>query len=219
MISTWYFEESRLIKMKILVFGASGGVGKQFIQQALQHGDTVTAFVRSPKKLDITHERLQIIQGDVFDEQAVQHVMSGHDVVVSCLGSNKGLEKSTELADMIKIIVSAMKSNHISRIVYTASAGIDKEIPGVAGKMMMLMLRNPLEDHRNAVRIIKTSGIDYTIARPLGLKDGELTEKYHEALIGVPDESNQIIRADVAHFLLKAVHDPSYINTSVGLCN
>lgn len=51
----------------IIIFGASGGVGQQFVQQVLEHVDSVTAFVRTPTKLTIDHENLTIIQGDITD--------------------------------------------------------------------------------------------------------------------------------------------------------
>lgn len=203
--------------MNIIVFGATGGVGQQFTQQALEHGDSVTAFVRTPNKLTITHDNLHVIQGDAHDYPSVEKAIADHDAVVSCLGSSAGMKKSTELADMTKNIVDAMKATNVSKILYTASAGIDREIPGVAGKSVMWLLRNPLADHRVAVNYIKENGLTYTIARPLGLKNAPLTGTYHESKEGVPGTSSQITRANVAHFLLKALHDPTYENTSVGL--
>lgn len=47
--------------MKLLVFGATGGTGRELVEQALAHGYEVTAFVRDPAKLgDITHASLQL---------------------------------------------------------------------------------------------------------------------------------------------------------------
>ena len=40
------------------------------------------------------------------------------------------LKKSTELEEMTKNIVDGMQSHDIKRIIYTASAGINKEVPG-----------------------------------------------------------------------------------------
>lgn len=49
--------------MKITIFGASGGTGKQLIKQALEAGNEVTAFARNPSKLNTRHEHLTIVQG------------------------------------------------------------------------------------------------------------------------------------------------------------
>ena len=43
---------------RITVFGATGGTGKQLVEQALASGDEVVAYVRSPPKLGIVHEHL-----------------------------------------------------------------------------------------------------------------------------------------------------------------
>lgn len=64
---------------------------------------------------------------------------------------------------------------------------------------------------------IQTHGLDYTIVRPLGLTDRPFTGRYREAFTGVPDKGTSIPRADVAHFILKALRDDRYHGTSVGL--
>ena len=44
--------------MKLIIFGSTGGTGRQVVGQALEQGHDVTAFVRSPEKLDQKHEKL-----------------------------------------------------------------------------------------------------------------------------------------------------------------
>lgn len=78
--------------MDIIIFGASGGVGKHFTKLALDNGHSVTAYIRTPSKLDINHDNLTIIQGDAFDKQAVEAAINGKDAVVSCLGSTTGMK-------------------------------------------------------------------------------------------------------------------------------
>lgn len=203
--------------MKIIVFGATGGVGQHVVKQALDKGMEVTAFVRNPSKLALTYKKLHIVQGDAFNQQEVTAAVAGHDAVVSCLGSNQGMKKSNELEEMTKHIVAGMKEHGVTRIVYTASAGVHKELPGVSGKMIMQMLKNPLADHGKAVDSIQTHGLTYTIVRPLGLTNDAFTGTYRETVDGVPDKSRTIPRADVAHFIVKALSDERYENTSVGI--
>lgn len=203
--------------MKIIVFGATGGVGKYVVQQGLDAGLEVTAFVRTPAKLEITHENLNVVQGDAFNKEEVSAAISNHDAVVSCLGSSKGMRKSEELQNMTKNIVEGMKEHNVDRIVYTASAGVHKELTGIMGKVIMQLLKNALIDHRAAVGHIQDAGLNYTIVRPMGLSDKEFTGEYREAASGVPAKSSSIPRADVAHFIIKALTDSSYENTSIGL--
>lgn len=204
--------------MKIIVFGATGGVGRHVVNQALQTGDEVTAFVRDLTKLQIENDHLHVVRGDATNAEEVSAAIAGHDAVVSCLGSNKMVAKSTQLEEMTQHIVAGMEAHHVKRIVYTASAGINNELPGVGGKMVMKMLQNVLIDHRHAVDLIQAhKDLQYTIVRPLGLTNDDYTGAYREAKEGVPENARNIPRADVAHFILKALGDDTYIGESVGI--
>lgn len=204
--------------MKIIVFGATGGVGRHVVNQALQAGYEVTAFVRDLTKLQIENDHLHVVRGDATNAEEVSAAIAGHDAVVSCLGSNKMVAKSTQLEEMTQHIVAGMEAHHVKRIIYTASAGINNELPGVGGKMVMKMLQNVLTDHRHAVDLIQAhKDLQYTIVRPLGLTNDDYTGEYREAKEGVPENARNIPRADVAHFILKALGDDTYIGESVGI--
>lgn len=203
--------------MKIIVFGPTGGVGQHFVEMAVKADHTVTAFVRTPENLKTSD--VTIIQGDAFNADQVADAITGHDAVISCLGSSTGVKKSNELETMGKNIADGMEKAGVKRLVYCASAGVDGEIPGVMGKLMMKMLANPLADHRAALNYYKTKDITYTIARPMGLKDEPLKTDYKEAVDTVPKGSSSIPRASVAHFMVKALDDAQYENKSVGLCS
>lgn len=203
--------------MKIIVFGATGGVGQSFVKQAVESGLEVTAFVRTPAKLETTHEKLRVIQGDAFNRAEVSAAIAGHDAVVSCLGSSQGIKKSTELQNMVKNILAGMEEHGVKRIVYTASAGIYSELTGISGKLAMGILKNALKDHGAAVEQIQAHGLISTIVRPMGLTNGPFTGNYREAKTGVPEKAKSISRADVAHFILKALNDAKYENASIGI--
>lgn len=201
--------------MKLIVFGATGRVGQHFVRLAVEAGHDVTAYARTPEKLET--KGVNVIQGNAFDAKAVAEAIVGHDAVISCVGSSTGMKRSHELEQMGHAIADGMEKVGVKRLVYCASAGVDGEIPGIAGKLMMLMLKNPLADHRNALNYYKSKNIVYTIARPMGLKDTPFNPNYVEAFDGVPKGSNSIPRESVAHFMLKALTDKKYENASVGL--
>lgn len=203
--------------MKIIVFGATGGVGRSVVKQALEQGFEVTAFVRTPDKLKVTGEKLMVVQGDAFHVEQVAAAIAGHDAVVSCLGSNQGMKKSADLQTMAKNIVAGMQQHGIKRIVYTASAGINDELPGIGGKLMMGVLKQVLIDHRAAADAIQEAGLTYTIVRPMGLTNDSFSGQYRESEESVPSKSKTIPRADVAHFIVKALRNAEYENKSVGI--
>lgn len=203
--------------MKIIVFGATGGVGRSVVKQALEQGFEVTAFVRTPDKLKVTGEKLMVVQGDAFHVEQVAAAIAGHDAVVSCLGSNQGMKKSADLQTMAKNIVAGMQQHGVKRIVYTASAGINDELPGIGGKLMMGVLKQVLIDHRAAADAIQEAGLTYTIVRPMGLTNDSFSGQYRESEESVPSKSKTIPRADVAHFIVKALRNAEYENKSVGI--
>ena len=55
--------------MKLTVFGATGGTGKQLIEQALAEGNDATAYVRNPSKLVAGYQHLTIVQGELHTRQ------------------------------------------------------------------------------------------------------------------------------------------------------
>jgi FlaA1/EpsC-like NDP-sugar epimerase len=75
--------------MRLLVIGATGGTGRELVQQALAHGHQVTAFVRDPARLQIEHANLRVAKGDVLDYATVEAAMRGQDAVVSALGHRR----------------------------------------------------------------------------------------------------------------------------------
>ena len=203
--------------MKITIFGATGQTGLILTKMALENGHEVTAFVRSPQKITFTNEKLTIIKGSIYDKEEVSAAMKGSDAVVSCLGGEAN-KKTTTLTDMTKVIVDAMKENDISRISYIATAGIHKEIPGLFINLIInLLFKNVINDHKGAVDYIIDNKLSFTIARPLSLVEGSLTNTYRKTMQGVPKRGKNLSREDLASFLLESIEESKYINESVGL--
>src|SRR4051812_18786228 len=72
--------------MNLTVFGATGGIGRHVVSQALDAGHHVTAYARNPAKLNLTHPNLTVIAGELSDRAAVGRAVAGADAVISALG-------------------------------------------------------------------------------------------------------------------------------------
>jgi len=72
--------------MKLLIFGATGATGRQLVEQALQQGHEVTAFVRNPAKMTTQHEKLKVVKGNIMDCHSVGAAVAGQDAIFSALG-------------------------------------------------------------------------------------------------------------------------------------
>ena len=73
--------------MNVVVFGATGSTGRLVVEFALSAGHVVTAFVRDPKRMPLTHPHLRIVKGDAMDPTAVASAVQGADAVICTLGA------------------------------------------------------------------------------------------------------------------------------------
>ena len=69
-----------------VVFGATGNTGQELVPLLLKAGHSVRAFVRSPAKVRFTHQRLEVIKGDITDTMDVRNAIKGTDGVISLVG-------------------------------------------------------------------------------------------------------------------------------------
>src|SRR4051812_30828681 len=108
--------------MKLTVFGATGGVGREGVTQALYAGHDVRVYVRNPGKLELTHPSLTVITGGLTDRAAVQHAVSGADAVISALGPSLD-RKATgmPLVDGTRTILDAMRAEGVDRYIGMAT--------------------------------------------------------------------------------------------------
>src|SRR5437763_14657298 len=80
--------------MKLVVLGATGATGLEIVRQAIEHGHSVTAFVRSPERLQPFQDRITVKQGDLLNSAELEPVIKGHDAVLSGFGPRLPVSKS-----------------------------------------------------------------------------------------------------------------------------
>ena len=201
--------------MKIVVFGASGGTGLQVVKQALQAGHMVTAFVRTPSKMEIKHANLAVFQGDSMDAAAVDGAVAGQDAVISALGSTRP-PVAGMMETSAKNIVAAMKKHGVRRIISTTGAGVrqpedqPKFMDHFIGFLLNLLAKDVVLDSAANVKLIQSSDLDWTIVRFPRLMDGAHTRKYRVGYVD-KDSSTQFSRADGADFILKELTEKKWL--------
>ena len=201
--------------MKIVVFGASRGMGAKVVEQALQSDHTVTAFLRIPSVFTIQHPNLIVCQGDSMDAASVWNAIARQDAVVSALGPTRppvpGMMETSA-----KNIVAAMKRHGVRRLISTTGAGIrqPEDTPKLAdhliGALLHLLARDVVLDSAANVRVIQSSDLDWTIVRFPRLTDGEHTGNYRVGYIN-KESSSQFSRADGADFILKELVEKKWL--------
>jgi putative NADH-flavin reductase len=79
--------------VEVLIIGATGGTGRQLVEQALTVGHEVTALVRDPEKIRARHERLRVVQGDILDFNSLDLAVAGQEAVVSTWAQSQCLSR------------------------------------------------------------------------------------------------------------------------------
>ena len=208
--------------MKLLIFGATGGTGRELVRQGLERGHTVTAFAREPSKVKLKNENLRIAKGNVLDYASVEDAVKDQDAVLSALGHKKFLIKTTILSKGTKNIITAMKNQGVRRFVCETSLGVG-DSRGKLGLYYTLftipfIVYFYFKDKGLQERYIKESGLDWVIVRPGQLTNGRKRGVYRHG----PDVGNYIItlrisRADVADFMLNQLTEDMYIHMAPGV--
>jgi putative NADH-flavin reductase len=209
--------------MNITIFGATGGTGRHVVSQALEVGHAVTAFTRSPEKIDHASDRLKIVTGDIRDTEKVAEAVRGTQAVISTLAPSSNKE-TLVVSQGTSNIIAAMQQHGIRRLLITAGAGIGdpNDAPDLISKLMNLLLkalsRNVYEDMVETVRLVRTSGLDWTIVRAPMLTDDPMTGKVEPAWVG-KGLGMRLTRGDLAAFLMAQLEDDTYLRQAPALSN
>ncbi|MCX7668954.1 MAG: SDR family oxidoreductase [Anaerolineae bacterium] len=207
--------------MKLLIFGATGGTGRQLVAQALEQGHAVTAYVRVAAKLNMQHPNLTVVQGNILNAESVLAVVFGKDAVLSALGTRKpGLP---DLIQGTRNILAAMHQCEVRRSIWVSSFGVGESarqlhrLPRliiVHGFLRSYMLEKELQE-----RLVRKSDGDWIIVRPGYLTDGPRTGVYRVIPADAVEQIRRptISRADVADFMLKNLAANTYVRRAVGL--
>ena len=208
--------------MKLLVLGATGGTGLEIVRQALEHGHSVTALVRSPERLKPFQDRITIKQGDLLNSAELEQVIKGQDAVVSGFGPRVPVSKTDAhlLEQFAVALTSAMAHAGVRRVVVESVAFLFKDsLVPPAYLLGRLFFARTVADASAMERVFRESNLDWTMVRPPELTDKAYTGKYrvregHLARFGF-----KVSRADVADYMIKTAENHSSIRKVVGVCN
>jgi len=204
--------------MKIVVFGATGGIGRLCVQQALAQGHEVIAPVRNPARMTTAHDKLRVQKCDVRDPACVAEAVAGQDAVLCAVGTPAGAP-TTVFSIGTRNIVSAMEDCGVRRLVVVSNYCVLSETPrDIAGKLMLFLtriyLRKVLPDQRQALEEVRESHLEWVAVRPLALVNAPPRGTLRIALDGLPPRGRMISRADVAAFMLDQIVSREYLRTS-----
>ena len=201
--------------MHLLILGATGNTGLQFVEMALARGHTLTGLVRSPMKL-VAHPRLVIMQGSPMDGAVLGEAVRGVDAVVSCLGIRKA-DPSDPWSELLsppdfterctRLVTEAMKAQGIGRIVVISSAGVGDSWGVVNPELQAVIeksnIRLVFQDLNRMEQALDDSGLDTLAVRPVALIQGQATGNCE--LVRSFEKTSRITTGEVAQWMLDAV--------------
>jgi putative NADH-flavin reductase len=201
--------------MKLLVLGASGGVGRHVVRLAVADGHEVTAVVREGTPYEAP-EGVRLVRDDVLREGAIAAVMPGRDAVISSLGIQRKRvwnpwSKLVSPPDFnsrtARAIVAAMQACGVRRVVAVSAAGVGDSAPRMNAVMRALVATSSIgtayRDLAEMERVyLEAEGIDAVCLRPVTLTDAPLTGRVRE--VDAFGATMTVSRADVARALLDA---------------
>ncbi len=109
--------------MKLMIIGASCGIGSQLLKFALEEGHEITALLRKPDKVHISNSNLRKIKGDILDPSSFVSFTSGQDAVCVCVGMPPTLKPVGLFSKSIMNVLSAIGKNPEMKLIVITGIG------------------------------------------------------------------------------------------------
>ena len=200
---------------RLLIIGASRGIGLEAVKIGLEAGHQIRAFARSANHIAITHPSLEKISASALDRQAVDEAVENIDAVITTLGTPPTLQHVHLFSGTARTVTEAMKAKGVRKLI--AVTGIGAGDSRGTGGLLYSRLFQPLflgtiyEDKDLEEKIIKGSGLDWVIVRPGYLTRLPKTGTYRAVINPKDWQGGFITRTDVADFLIKQVDRDEFV--------
>ena len=169
--------------MHVLIIGASKGIGLETTRQALEAGHHVRALARSATAMALADSKLEKVRGDALKNQDVEAALIGVDVVIQTLGVGLGdmIRPVHLFSDATRVLIAAMKARGVKRLICVTGFGAGDSRASISWLQRLpfqIVFGRAYDDKSLQERLIKESGLDWTIVRPGVLTGGPRTGRY-----------------------------------------
>ncbi len=207
--------------MKIVVFGATGGTGKNVVERALAAGHDVVAVARKPEAI-AAREHLVAHKGDVTDAASIAGAFEGADAVICAIGPASNGKPGTLISDGTANIVAGCLKANVKRLVFESgmivSDGKELSFFGSLAVSLFGAIYPKLKiDKVIAERTITDSKLEWVIVRPPALSHAPATGKYFAAPGARIFPASSLSHADCADALVRAVTEAAWTNQVVNV--
>ena len=209
---------------RVLIIGASKGIGLETTRQALEAGHHVRALARSAAAIAISDPNLEKVPGDALKAEDVEAALVGVNVVVQTLGVGLGdlLRPVHLFSDATRVLIAAMKTQSVKRLICVTGFGAGDSQASISCLQRLpfqIVFGRAYDDKSSQERLIKGSELDWTIARPGVLTSGPRKGRYKILSEASQWRNGTISRSDVAEFLVRQIEDQTYVRQTPVLVN
>jgi uncharacterized protein YbjT (DUF2867 family) len=204
--------------VKLVILGATGLTGHRLVDQAIERGHEVVAYVRRPHALP-ERPGLRVVGGELTDEAALRAALAGADAVLCAIGPKglRGLISADLMQRTLPGVAAAMSAAGVRRLVLLSAYGVG-DTASVASPLAKIAFRTAVRslfrDKQLAESRLVAADVDVTTVYP-----GTLTNDPLSATVVVRDVTTvsqlsglpKVPRANVAKAMLDAVEDPGTI--------
>jgi putative NADH-flavin reductase len=214
--------------MKIVVFGATGNVGRQIVAEALRRGHEVVGVVRDPAAVKSPDSRAKLVKGDATKAEDIARIVRGADAVVSAISPRpnaRGLP-APSLADNARALLKGLRDAGVKRVLYVGGASSLEVAPGMAladTPDYPAQYREEAREGREALAIFRNEakGLDWTYLSPAAeIAPGKRTGKYRTTgdKLLVDDKGKSFITfEDYAVAVLDELEKPAHVAKRFGV--
>jgi len=200
--------------MRVAAFGATGGTGRNVVEQGLSRGLEITAFVHKTPGFDRPVPHMSVANGDVLNPGDVEKAVENQDAVVSTLGVPRDSHQPV-VSEGTRNIISAMKKFGVERLIVESAHGAGDsalEMPLFIRLVVRgVLLKNQFDDKDQMERLVRESDLKWTVVRPARLTDGPATGKFRAGERIAHGMPPSVSRADVARFMLDQLESTEYV--------
>lgn len=228
---------------KILVAGATGGVGQLVVAKLLAKDLSVRVLSRTKSKAESMFEgRVEIVEGDIRHANTLARITNDVSYIICCTGTTAFPSLRWDFANLfqpanspaavdaegVKNLVAAAPQD-LKRFVFVSSCGVLRkdEFP-----YNILNAFGVLDAKLKGEEAIASSGLPYTIIRPARLIDGPYTSYDLNTLLRAKTDGQKAVkiasgdrlngetsRIDVANACVEALFNDTTINQDFSLIN
>jgi uncharacterized protein len=206
--------------VNVLLFGATGSIGRRIAAEALRRGHRVTGVTRARDVAGAPPAGMRLVAGDAGDSAQVAVLAAGQDVVASAVAPPRdGSEPTGPFLAVNRALVEGLRRTAVRRLVVVGGAGTLEVAPGLAIMDSPGFPDAPKPEagaHRSVLEFYRTvQDLNWTYLSPAAeFGPGERTGTFRidgDQLLKGADGRSRISAEDYAIAFLDEIEHPKHI--------